>query len=285
MLLPLPFPTSGALCFTEQAQFHPLKFAYALAKDLTVYENTRVLNLEKNHAVTENGEIFARHIIVATHFPFLRLRGLYFLKMHQYRSYISALSHAPQVDGMYLDAEGRGLSLRNYKEFLLLGGGGHPTGAQGGGWETLKIYRKKYFPDAAEVYRFAAQDCVTLDDIPYIGYYGKPSDGMFVATGFNNWGMTSSMVAAELLKDLITEKESPYTEVFSPSRSMVRPRLFLHVGKNTWNLLRPTAPRCPHLGCALRYNSAEHTWDCPCHGSRFTKDGACIDSPANRDHK
>ena len=41
--------------------------------------------------------------------------------------------------------------------------------------------------------------------------------------------------------------------------------------------------RCPHLGCALRWNAAEHSWDCPCHGSRFRPDGALIDNPAMRD--
>lgn len=50
-------------------------------------------------------------------------------------------------------------------------------------------------------------------------------------------------------------------------------------------LLTPTVPRCPHLGCALKYNRAEHTWDCPCHGSSFTEQGELINNPATDDHQ
>jgi len=48
-------------------------------------------------------------------------------------------------------------------------------------------------------------------------------------------------------------------------------------------MLTPTVPRCPHLGCALKYNKQEHTWDCPCHGSRFDENGELIDNPATDD--
>jgi len=41
--------------------------------------------------------------------------------------------------------------------------------------------------------------------------------------------------------------------------------------------------RCPHMGCLLRFNSAERSWDCPCHGSRFDVDGAVLEGPAVTD--
>jgi nitrite reductase/ring-hydroxylating ferredoxin subunit len=41
--------------------------------------------------------------------------------------------------------------------------------------------------------------------------------------------------------------------------------------------------RCPHMGCLLRFNSAERSWDCPCHGSRFDVDGAVLEGPATKD--
>ena len=106
-----------------------------------------------------------------------------------------------------------------------------------------------------------------------------------MATGFNKWGMTTSMVSAMILSDLVQGKKNPYEEVFSPSRSILHPQLAVNGLEAVANLLMPTTKRCPHLGCALKWNPAEHTWDCPCHGSRFTKDGKLIDNPATGDLK
>ena len=83
-----------------------------------------------------------------------------------------------------------------------------------------------------------------------------------------------------ILRDLVLERENPYQAVFSPSRSILRPQLAVNGFEAVVSLLTPTTKRCPHLGCALKWNSEEHTWDCPCHGSRFTKDGNLIDNPA-----
>jgi len=77
---------------------------------------------------------------------------------------------------------------------------------------------------------------------------------------------------------------NPYTDVFSPSRNMLHPQLAANTLESVMGLLTFSAPRCPHLGCALKYNPAEHSWDCPCHGSRFSEDGKLIDNPATDDH-
>ena len=104
-----------------------------------------------------------------------------------------------------------------------------------------------------------------------------------MASGFNKWGMTTSMVAARILTDMILEKDNDTKEVFSPDRSILKPQLFINGIETTVNLLTPTVRRCPHLGCALKWNKMEHTWDCPCHGSRFEEDGKLIDNPATGD--
>lgn len=281
--LPLPFPTAGAVRLPNQAQFHPLKFVSALSKGLHIYEHTPVRELIGTTAVTARGKIKAKKIIVATHFPFLNKHGSYFLKLYQRRSYVIALEGAQSVDGMYLDAAQDGLSFRNHAGLLLLGGGGHRTGKQGGAWKELQDFAGRHCPGAAERYHWVAQDCMSLDGVPYIGPYSPATLDLYVATGFNKWGMTTSMVSAMILSDLVQGKTNPYADVFSPSRSVLRPQLAVNGWETMVSLLTPTTKRCPHLGCALKWNPQEHTWDCPCHGSRFTEHGKLIDNPATGD--
>lgn len=283
--LPLSFSTAGAVAFPNQAEFHPLKLLAELAKPLHIYEHTKVQELMGTIAVTNQAKIQADKIIVTTHFPFLNKHGSYFLKLYQHRSYVLAFTHTPKSLGMYVDEADKGLSFRTHQNLLLLGGGDHRTGKQGGNWKELREFAKKHYPNAQEVYHWATQDCMTLDGIPYIGQYSKNTPNLYVATGFNKWGMTSAMVAALLLRDLILGKKTPYAPVFSPSRSIWHPQLFLNGLETTVNLLTPTRKRCPHLGCALKWNKVEHTWDCPCHGSRFTEAGELIDNPATDDLK
>jgi Glycine/D-amino acid oxidases (deaminating) len=278
--LPLPFSVAGAVKFSNQAQFNPLKFVANIVNELYIYEHTPVRELIGTTAVTDNGKIVAEKIIVTTHFPILNKHGSYFLKMYQHRSYVLALENARNVNGMYVDEAQKGMSFRNYENLLLIGGGDHRTGKKGGNYDELEGFAKRYYPDAKIKYRFATQDCMTLDNIPYIGQYSAGTKGLYVATGFSKWGMTSSMVSAMLLSDMVQGKENPYVDVFSPSRTILRPQLAANAFEAVVNLLTPTAPRCPHMGCALKWNPVEHTWDCPCHGSRFTKDGKLIDNPA-----
>ena len=209
--------------------------------------------------------------------------GSYFLKLYQHRSYVIALKNAAALNGMYVDESDKGLSFRQYGDLLLLGGGGHRTGKQGGCWQELERFAKKCYPHSEIVEKWATQDCMTLDSIPYIGQYSASAPNTYVVTGFNKWGMTNAMAAADILCDLLRGKKNRYAEVFSPSRSMLHPQLAVNTFESAVGLLTPTSPRCPHLGCALKYNKAEHSWDCPCHGSRFTESGELIDNPATDD--
>lgn len=278
--LPLPFEVAGAIEFPNQAQFHPLKLIETITSELNIYENTFVTRIDGHSAITRGGKITARKIIVATHFPFINKHGSYFLKMYQHRSYVIALSNAPDVNGMYVDEAEKGMSFRNYNDLLFIGGGDHRTGKIGGNWNELRKFAKTFYPNATEKYAWATQDCMTLDSIPYIGHYSKNTPDLYVATGFNKWGMTSSMVAAMILTDMVTGKKNNFAPVFSPHRSILKPQLLVNGFEATTNLLTFSKKRCPHLGCALKWNSTEHSWDCPCHGSRFEKDGTLIDNPS-----
>ncbi len=281
----LPINVAGAVRVKNQAQFNPLKFLYAIAKDLPIYENTKVLELKPGKAITNRGEISYKSLIIATHFPMLNKHGGYFLKLYQHRSYVIAIKGTQNVNGMYVDESDTGLSFRSYGDVLLLGGGAHRTGKQGGCWQELEEFARKHYKEPEIIRKWATQDCMTLDDVPYIGQYAKSTPDIFVATGFNKWGMTNAMAASDILCDLVQDKPNGYADVFYPSRTVLRPQLAVNAFESTIGLLTPTAPRCPHLGCSLKYNSAEHTWDCPCHGSRFTKDGELIDNPATDDKR
>lgn len=279
---PLPIPFAAAVGLGEQAQFHPLKFLQYICKDLQIYEHTRVTEFTPDAVLYEGGKIRAKKILVATHFPMLNKHGLYFLKLYQQRSYVLGLSGAPCPEGMYVDENDKGLSFRSYDGMLLLGGGGGRTGKPCGNWTELKAFQKKFYPGSEIRYQWATQDCISLDRIPLIGQYSPSTPNLYVATGFNKWGMTSSMAAARILTDAICGKKNDCADIFAPDRSILKPQLLVNGFETLTNFLYPTTRRCPHLGCALKWNKQEHSWDCSCHGSRFSADGRLLNNPANK---
>lgn len=277
--IPLPIKTVGAIRFEKQAQFNPLKLLSQLSRELNIYENTKVYAIENNVALTNGGRITADNIVVATHFPFINTHGTYFFKMYQSRSFVIGLDNGEDVNGMYVDEANGGMSFRNYGDYLLIGGYGRRTDGNCC-FDNLKKFASIHYPQSKVEFQWATQDCMTLDGIPYIGKYSKLTHNLYVATGFNKWGMTSSMVAAKLLTDLLLNKENEFSEVFSPSRTMLRPQLLINSLEAVKNLCTVSGHRCTHMGCALKWNKEEHSWDCPCHGSRFAEDGSIIENPA-----
>ncbi len=281
----IPVKTKGAVKFCRQAQFNPLKFLSEIVKGLNIRENTKVNRLYNTTAQTDEAEIKADKVIITTHFPFINIHGSYFLKLYQHRSYVIALKNAADINGMYVDECKTGFSFRNYGNYLLLGGGGHRTGKRGGNFSAIREFANNYYPDSIEICSWAAQDCMSLDSVPYIGNYSMFTPNLYVAGGFNKWGMTSAMAASMILSDLATGRKNIYADVFNPSRSIIKPQLFANTVETAKNMLTPSAPRCSHLGCALKWNKAEHSWDCACHGSRFSKGGEVLNNPANKDLK
>ncbi len=279
----LPFDVKGAVKFSHQAQFNPLKFILGICKDLNIYEHTFAKKIENGVVITNKGKIQAEKIIVCTHFPMFNKHGSYFIKLYQHRSYVCAVENLPVTDAMYVDEDTKGMSFRSYKNMLLIGGGGHRTGKQGKSFSEIENFVTEHYPLAKIKYSWATQDCISLDKIPYIGLYSKNTPDLYVATGFNKWGMSTAMVSAKILSDMVLGTKNEYSELFSPQRKILHPQLFVNGVEAAVNLITPTVRRCPHLGCALKWNKAEHTWDCPCHGSRFTHDGKLIDNPAKRD--
>ena len=280
--LPLPINFEIAVKFPAQAQFNPLKFALSISNNLNIKEHTMIKKLHGTTAYTDKHKITANKIIVTSHFPFHNTHGMYFTKLYQQRSYVIALENAPHYNGTFVDYDS-GLYFRNYKDLLLVGGGDHRTGKAGGGYDYLRRFINENYPEAKEKYMWSAQDCISLDNVPYIGCYSQSLPNVYVATGFNEWGMTTSMLSAKILTNMVLGFENRFAKVFEPSRNMIKKQLFKNLGTTIADYVVPTKKRCTHMGCALKWNSGEHSWDCPCHGSRFSADGHIIDNPATKD--
>lgn len=193
-----------------------------------------------------------------------------------------AIENADAIGGTYIDDREEGFYFRQYGDLLLVGKGEHRTGMKTRAVNELKAFKERYYPDAKMKCMWANQDCITLDDIPYIGEYGNMPD-VYVATGFNLWGMTGSMVSANILCEKLCGMENIYEKTFATKRCIFKPQLFANLGMALLNMVYPSVKRCPHLGCALKYNKLEHSWDCSCHGSRFEENGKLINNPALKD--
>lgn len=283
--LPLPVDLMGAVVFPGMAQMNPVKLLYALCDGLEIYEQSRVLKLEGMTALTAEGSVSAKKIVVATHFPIFNKRGLYFVKLSQTRSYVLALENAPDWAGTYVSADDDGMYFRNYQDLLLVGGGDHRTGKPGGGFDSVRQFVQRNLPGTRERYAWATQDCMSLDGVPYIGQYSPAMPNVYVATGFNEWGMTSSMLSSKILADAITGRENRHAAAFAPARGLFSKAILENLGVVATSFLTPTAPRCPHMGCALKWNKAERSWDCACHGSRFGPEGAILENPSVKELK
>lgn len=286
----LPFQVSSALCFKNQAQFFPLEFVKAISSGLDILEDTKVLEIKGNWVVTEKGILTADKIVVTSHYPIKNVPGFYFLRQHQERSYVLALSGCENIKNMYYGIDKDSFSFRQAGELLLFGGSSHRTGKKEciGAYDKLQQEAQQYFPDAKEEMRWSAQDCMPHDGIPFIGKYSIFTPNLYVATGFQKWGMTTSMIAARILSDELCGIKNPYRELFSPQRLNIRAgmgNLLIDVGESAKGLTLGLfqKKRCSHMGCKLVWNPEEKSWDCPCHGSRFEENGNLLDNPAKKD--
>lgn len=288
----LPFPVTGAVKFEHQAQFHPLKFLSAIAKEVDVCEETPVLDVQGQVIRTSRGTVTAQQVVVASHYPFLNVPGYYFLREYQKKSYVLALRNAQKMEGMYIGAGTEGYSFRPYQDMLLFGGDSSRTGKHLDGMVHLQKKARALYPDCHVVSAWENQDCVTLDGLPYVGRYSKKISNLYVATGYDKWGMTQSMAAALLLSKELAGERWDYSDVFSPQRKWISatiPAFLGHAAETAAGLVRGVfmkpSCRCTHLGCGLHWNAAEQVYECRCHGSRFDKNGKRLVGPAESNLK
>ena len=231
----LPFTVPGALRMDNQAQFHPIKYLYGLAdaarrKGLTIYEGTQVMMLERIDDMwkvrTSAGNLWAKYVVLASHFPFIDKPGLYYLRLHQEKSYAITLRDAEaNLPGMYINAKGPGRSLRMHADekgpLVLLVGAGHRTGREDSAlrhYDILRQWAGEIYPKGIIEHHWSAQDIYTLDRLPCIGSLARQTPDVYVATGFHKWGMSNGTAAGIILSDMIVKGEHPWAEAFSPQR-------------------------------------------------------------------
>ncbi len=174
-------------------------------------------------------------------------------------------------------------------------------------------------------YRWSTHDYVSVDKVPFIGRFTRATDRVQVATGFGKWGMAAGVAAAIIMSDRILGRENPWASLFDAKRvhlSQARSSL-VENAKVGWHFFGDRLPGgdsfedldpeegtvassgihkvaayrddtgrlhkmsavCAHLGCIVRWNSADKTFDCPCHGSRYDGHGRVLDGPAIEDLK
>lgn len=303
---PLPYPVAAAIRLGGQAELDSRAFCLGLADaaeraGARIFERTRATRLHERGGArveTDTGAVVrGRHLVVATHYPVFD-RGLYFARMTAKRSYAIAARGATVPEGMFISADAPARSIRGFRDatgedLLIVGGEGHTAGADrdtAPRYTALEDFARREFGAGEVTHRWSAQDPVTIDGLPYVGPLHPASRRVLVATGYRKWGLSNGVAAAVVLAARIAGEEHPFARYVDPAR---RPPLRSaralaaasgHVAAHMVGdrLRAPRSPTCTHLGCKLLFNTAESTWDCPCHGSRFATDGSVLEGPATR---
>lgn len=230
----LPITIKGAIEFKNQAKIHPIKYGYGLAKTIEknggkIFENSQVKNVrkEENKYIIDvnNKKVIANHVVIATRYPIISFPGYYFLKMYQSTSYAMVFDCKEQLfNGMYISSEVPTISFRvikeKDKELLLVVGYDYKTGTPEAedGYQNITNIVKNIYPNAKCLYKWTAEDCISLDKIPYIGEYSSTMKNLYIATGFNKWGITLSNVAGQIISDKIFNKENQFEDIFKSTR-------------------------------------------------------------------
>ncbi len=340
-----------ALCFLNQAQFHPLNYINGLCKAIEkmggkVYTCTHASKINHQGITTSDKfTVKAKHIVVATNFPVNNLYTM-FSKQYPYRTYVigALVKKGTLPNALWWDT---GDFSKNTKyqpyhyvrlhpyndlfDLLISGGEDHPTAEtsdthvpEENRYRVLEAWTRNHFPIGEMVYRWSGQVLAPMDGIGFIGRNPLDHDNVYIVTGDSGNGMTQCSFAGLLITDLINGKENKWEKLYSPLRftfkeSGVALKLVAEDLKNVlkkWfytgsvelseikngtagivkldgkkcgayrdesGKLFLVSAECTHLKCMVLWNNDEKSWDCPCHGSRFSYRGKVINGPANFD--
>jgi glycine/D-amino acid oxidase-like deaminating enzyme/nitrite reductase/ring-hydroxylating ferredoxin subunit len=243
--LDVPFPQFGGVVLPDQAQLDPMDLLAALVEQIrshggSVHQGQRVVDVSKTGRRTvtlEDGtSVEAEQVVLATGSPILD-RGLYFAKLEPMRSYALAYDAptAPIPEGMYLSAGSPSRSVRDVParsggRKLLVGGSGHQVGrtsSERQHVDELRAWTAEHFPGAVETHAWSAQDYRSHDSVPYIGLLPRGGGRIYVATGFDKWGMASGVMAGRSISAQILGEQPSWQRAMS--RRITRPSGVAHV--------------------------------------------------------
>ena len=260
---PLPFDTGGAVRFDDQAQFHPRRWLLALADTIPgdgsyVLVRTRAAGVAEGDPCivrTSAGDVRAKHVVVATHYPILD-RGLFFTRLEARRDLVVAGLIDPDdaPAGMFISADDDRHSIRTTpagdRLLLIVGGEPHGVGERTSvreRFERLERWARDRFGVDEFAYRWMAHDLTSVDRLPYIGRLHAGAEKLWVATGFGHWGMTNGTLAGLLLRDLIAGEENPFAALYDPVRINLRRSASRFVAVNAHSAARFAGDRLAAL--------------------------------------
>jgi glycine/D-amino acid oxidase-like deaminating enzyme/nitrite reductase/ring-hydroxylating ferredoxin subunit len=310
--LPLPYPTRGGVRLRDQLQLDPMELLEALATQAVghgarIVEHARVTKVRGSGPVrvtSAGGEVTCDDVVVATNMPILD-RGGFFARMKPSRSYSLAFrTGEPVVDAMYISADQPSRSLRNVPgadgALLLVGGNGHKVGHPGSEEQRIEELRRwalDLWPTAVETHAWSAQDYLPHHGLPFAGPILPGTTDIHVAGGYSKWGMTNAVAASLVLSSQLLGGHIEWADAFRTwtkhevsglgQAALLNGEVGVEMTRGWIGAVTSGSVRqdglsrvCTHLGGIVQWNDAEHSWDCPLHGSRFDPDGEVLEGPA-----
>lgn len=263
--------------------------------------------------------IHAQNIVSATQLPILDAFSFIYAKTYPSVSHLALLPHE-HAEKMYYSIDDPMHSYHGLGAQLLCGGYEHPCAMmKEQDYEAWIVDLQKTWDCEQPRWIWNSQDLVSYDHLPLIGSLSQTYPNFFIACGYSKWGNTNANAAGKIISAMILKQEHESASLFTPDRksTFLQPKCFQMNIKTAFSFIKSWFPSfqdqecarqegktielgghpygmyrdehddlyivdlvCPHMGCVCTFNKVDQTWDCPCHGSRFSYQGDIIKGPA-----
>jgi glycine/D-amino acid oxidase-like deaminating enzyme len=233
-ILPLPFDIKAAVSFYGQGRFNASKYVHELAKYINsgssrVFEHSQVKSFtdgDECRVTTNQGHVRAKHIVIATKIPPypLAARFTYGIIAYPTTSYVVMGTYDGDLEGMYISPDDSHYSITSLaiesKKYLLIAGESHipGLGRPRARHKKLANYASEHFGVDKISWRWKSMDYIAYDRLPIMGLLYPWSKRTYAISGFKKWGLVSSMVAANVVRDVINSGESEMANLCTPHR-------------------------------------------------------------------